>query len=137
MKRILLTILAIVLVLGVVTAAGFSGYRFGYAQGIRATAGGQAPSLRPFDERGPDRMPGFGMQRDFHRGFGMGGFPMMGFRFWSPLLFLGQIAVLALIVWFVSWLFTRSGWRLTRTAPTSVAPPPPADTEVKEENQAS
>ena len=53
-------------------------------------------------------------ERGFHREFGMRGVPGMGFGFFSPLMFLGRIAILALIVWFIYWLFTRSGWRLTR-----------------------
>lgn len=135
MKKVLLTLLVIVLVLGVIGAAGFTGYRFGYAQGVQATADGEAPGLRPFDGIGPGRMPmdGFGRDRGFERGFGMRGFPMMGFGFFSLFRFLTQIAVLALIIWFAYWLFTRSGWRLIRQTGTSaqttqttenVSPPP-------------
>src|SRR5512134_1238321 len=110
MKKVLLTLLVIVLAGGVIGAAGFTGYRFGYAQGVQATANGETPSLRPFDRFGPDRLPErFGMDRGFERGFGMRGVPGMGFGVFSLLRFLLQIAVLALIVWFVYWLFTRSG----------------------------
>jgi F0F1-type ATP synthase membrane subunit b/b' len=42
-----------------------------------------------------------------------GGF---GINFFSPFRFLWNIAVLALIIWFVYWLFTKSGWRITRQA---------------------
>jgi hypothetical protein len=116
MRKILLTLLAIVLVLGVIGAAGFTGYRFGYARGVQAASSGETPSIRPFDRMGPDRMPmdRFGMERGFGRGFGRHGFPMMGFGGFPLFRFLTQIAVLALIVWFGYWLFTRSGWRLTR-----------------------
>jgi hypothetical protein len=38
-------------------------------------------------------------------------------------LFLGGIALLGLALWFIYWLFTRSGWRLTRTPPATVTPP--------------
>jgi hypothetical protein len=64
---------------------------------------------------------------------------MRGFGFFSPLLFLAQIAILVLIVGLVYWLFTRSGWRLTRTpaAQRTETPPPPPETQVKEENQES
>jgi len=121
MKKVLLTLLAILLVFGVVAAAGFTGYRFGYIRGLQTTAGGQAPEPRPFANAGPRGMPmhNLGMERGFHRGFGMGGFPMMGFGFFSPPRFLVQITVLALIIWFAYWISTRSGWRLTRTTQTT------------------
>ena len=120
MKKVLLTLLAVVVVLGVIGAAGFTGYRFGYAQGIQATVGGQIPNLRLFDGRpGRALRDNFGMDRGFERGFGMRGVPMMGFGF-SLFRFVTQLAVLALVIWFAYWLFTRSGWRLTRqTAPTA------------------
>ena len=133
MKKVLLTLLVIVLVLGVIGAAGFTGYRFGYAQGVQATANGDTPNLRPFDRIVPDRSPLDGRDRGFERGFGMGGFPMMGFGVFSLLRFVIQIAVLALVVWFVYWLFTRSGWRLTRqtalTAQTTENVPPKMENE--------
>lgn len=45
--------------------------------------------------------------------------PMMGhsnfgIRIFSPLRILWNLAILALIIWFVYWLFTKSGWRITR-----------------------
>ncbi len=141
MKKIILTLLGIVVVLGLFAAAGYAGYRIGYAQGRQTTTNGSATrpqQVRPFDNFGPRGMPGrnfgFGFGRGFHRGFG--GFPMvpmMGFGFFSPLMFLGRILVFALIVWFIYWLFTRSGWRLTRTTQTvqttTTTTPPPANTE--------
>jgi uncharacterized membrane protein len=136
MKRVLLTLLAVILVLGLFAAIGYTGYRFGYVQGVQATANGQAPELRPFDGFGPRgmRMHDFGFERGFHRGFGPGVFPMRGFGFFSPLMFLGRIAVLALIAWFVYWLFTRSGWQLTRTRTTQTTETQskPAETDSKE-----
>ena len=137
MKKILLSLVVIVLALGVVAAAGFTGYRFGYAQGLQATADGQSPQLHPFDEVNPRGMPmrGFGFDREFHRGLGMGGFPMRGFGFFSPFRFLLQLAVLALVVWFVYWLFTRSGWRLTRTTQTVETQPTATETVVVEEKE--
>lgn len=131
MKRVLLTLLAVVLVLGLFAAVGFTGYRFGYA-GAQATANGDAPPprLRPFDNFGP--MHDFGFERGFHRGFDRGGFPMRGFGFFSLWAFLWRIALLALIVWFIYWLFTRSGWQFTRTAQTTAPPPKPAEPEAKE-----
>jgi len=118
MKKVLLSLLAVIVVLGLFAATGFAGYRFGYAQGVQITANGDAPrpapALRALDEVGPRGMPMHNFGRGFDRGFGPGGFPMRGFGFFSPLMLLGRIAVLTLIIWFIYWLFTRSGWRLTR-----------------------
>ena len=132
MKRILLSLLAVVVVLGLFAAVGFAGYRFGYAQGAQRTriaADERTPQLRPFDNDGPQRLPqpDFRFGREFHRGFGMRGFPMMGFGLFAPLMWLGRILALALIIWFIYWLFTRSGWRLTREAVSN--PPPPSENE--------
>jgi hypothetical protein len=124
MKKVLLTLLAALVLLGLFAAVGYAGYRFGYTQGAQITANGRAPELRPFDGWGLR----FGIERGFPRGFGMRGFPMMGFGFFSPLLFLVRLAVLALILWFVYWLFTRSGWRLTRQT-TEPVPPPKTENE--------
>jgi flagellar basal body-associated protein FliL len=135
MKKVLLTLLAVVIVLGLFAAVGLTGYRFGYVQGAQRAADRQRPELRAFDEMGPNRMPmqNFGnrFDRDFGRGFGPGGFPMRGFGFF-PLMFLGRIAILALIVGFVYWLFTHSGWRLTRTVQPVEAQSKPAEPEAKE-----
>jgi hypothetical protein len=59
---------------------------------------------------------------------------MMGFGFFFLLRWLMPLAVLGLIVLFIYWLFTRSGWRLTRQTtesipPTQTAPPPPPENE--------
>ena len=134
MKKVLLTLLAIVLVLGLFAAVGYTGYRFGYAQGVQTAANGDTirPGLRLFDEIGRRGMDGFGMDREFQRGVGPRGFPMRGFGFFPPLRFLAQIAVLGLIVWFIYWLFTRSGWRLTRSVQTVETGPTPVETEGKE-----
>jgi hypothetical protein len=121
--------------LGLFAAAGYSGYRLGYTRGIRDTADGELlrPGFGRFDEFRRDRMPmwGFGFERGPMRAlpFGM---PMMGFGFFPLLGLLWRIAILALTVWFVYWLFTRSGWRLTREPQSSATPPPSATT--REEN---
>jgi hypothetical protein len=138
MKKVLLTLVAVVLGLGLFAAVGYTGYRFGYAQGVQTAINGDPaqPGLRLFDDFGRRGVPNLRdrFERDFQRGFGPVGFPMRGFGFFSPLRFLVQIAVLGLIVWLVYWLFTRSGWRLTRTpsVPTTETPSQPAETEVKE-----
>jgi hypothetical protein len=131
MKKVLLSLLAALVVLGLFAAVGYAGYRFGYVQGAQAApsaADGQAPELRPFDGWNPRRMPmhDFGFERRFERGFGRRGFPMMGFGFF-PLIFVGRIIVFALIIWFVYWLVTRSGWRLTRQTSETVPPPKTED----------
>jgi hypothetical protein len=134
MKRILLTLLVIIVVLGLFGAAGYTGYRYGYAQGAQVTASGETPQLRPFDDFNPRGMRGFGIDRGFAQDFGRGRFPMMGFGFFSPWRWLGPLALLALVL-FVYWLFTRSGWRLTRQTTESVPPPPPSAPPPPPENE--
>ena len=144
MRKILLSLLAIVVMAGLFAAVGYAGYRYGYAQGAQDapfTANSDdipRPGLRPFDNFGPRGMPNrdFGFDREFQRGFGMRGFPMMGFGFFSLFRILVQIAVLGLIVWFAYWLFTRSGYRITRTVEATVPQPqpPPIESEAKEKN---
>jgi hypothetical protein len=135
MKRILLTLLGIIVVLGLFGAVGYTGYRYGYAQGVQVTARGEAPQLRPFDDFNPRGMHGFGMDRGFERGFGRGGLPMMGFGFISPWRWLGPLGVLALMALFGYWLFTRSGWRLARQTTESVPPPPQPEPPAQPENE--
>ena len=145
MKKVLLTLLTVVVVLGLFAAAGYAGYRFGYMRGAQITAKagtpGNAPNpqVRPFgnsDRRGmPFRNFGNDFGRGLPRGFGMRGFPMMGMGFglFGLFGFLVRIAVFGLILWLIYWLFTRSGWRLTRTAPvTQPSAPISSETEVKE-----
>jgi hypothetical protein len=121
MKKILLTLLAIIVIAGVLGGAGFAGYRYGYRQGVSVTASGDvvkpfAPGngfgwnnmpMHNFDQR---MGPGF-----HHDGFGPGG--MMrgrgGFGFFSPLFFLARIAVFAFIIWAIYKLLT--GWRISFT----------------------
>ena len=142
MKKVVLTLLAIIVVLGLFAASGYAGYRIGFAQAAQRVTNGnpQTPDLRPFNNPGPRRLPGrnfgfgFGMGRGFRRGFGI--MPMMGFGFFGPLMFLGRILLLILVVWFTYWLFTRSGWRLTRqpveTAPAPVKTETVTETKVEE-----
>lgn len=140
MKKVLLTLLTVIVVLGLFAATGYAGYRFGFARGAQITANGNpsGPQLRPFDNLDRPGMPmrnfGDDFGRGLRRGFGMRGFPMMGmgFGFFSPFMFLGRIIVFALIIWFIYWLFTRSGWRLTRTAPIVDSQPQPTEPETKE-----
>jgi hypothetical protein len=115
MKKVLLTILAVIVIVGALAGAGFAGYRIGYVQG--AAANGNAPFFMRPDRMNPNNMPGFRRDSDLWRQPYR--FPMMGrggFGFNVVALFrsLWNIAILALILWFVYWLFTQSGWRITR-----------------------
>jgi len=127
MKRILFTLLAAVLVIGVLAGAGYAGYQFGFRQGAHTASNGDA--LQPPFVRGknfdPAERPALpldrGFERRFDRGFPHGGFRIMnrgGFGFFSPFMFLGHIALWGLILLLAYLLFTRSGWRLTRTEQT-------------------
>ena len=142
MKKVFLSLLTVIVVLGLFAATGYAGYRFGYAQGVRTTASGNTtspqPGLRPFNGFGPNRMPMY--RFGFERGFRRGGFPIMGFGFFPPLMFLGGILILILFVGFVAWLIARSGWRLTRQPVETrqpVAPPPPAEAPQPTESDSS
>ena len=136
MKRVLFSLLVVILILGALGAAGFAGYQYGYRQGALASSNGNnqvAPFGRNF---GPNRMPlhNFGFGRGFDGDFGImrrG----IGFGFLSPLFFLLRIAFWALVIWAIYMLISRSGWRLTRetTSTTTVNPPRPAETYTKEE----
>ncbi|HSL30057.1 MAG TPA: hypothetical protein VK900_12720 [Anaerolineales bacterium] len=123
MKRVLLTLLGLVVVIGLFSAVGYAGYRLGLAQGVERRADGDPPRLRPFAEFGPRalRMHDFEFRGGFARGFG--GFPGLGFFFLFRLLF--WMAALVLVVWLISWLLARSGWRLVRETSTPPAPPRP------------
>jgi len=139
MKKVLLTLLAAIVVLGAFTAVGYTGYRFGYAQSVRTTAAGDStpPELRPFDQSRPHGMPMHNFDgrsaRGFDRSFGPDGSHMRGFGFFSLLIFLVPIVVLALIVMFAYWLFTRSGWQLTRRTQVIETQPTPTEVETEAE----
>ena len=117
MKKVLLTLLAVIVILGALGGAGYAGYRIGFAQG--ASGSGNFPAYGHMD---PSRMPMERFGNDFGRGFDQYHSPMMtrrgdfGMNFFSPFRLLWNIAIFALIVWFVYWLFTKSGWRITRTS---------------------
>lgn len=126
MKKVLLTLLAVVVIVGALAGVGFAGYRMGYAQG--AVASGDTAFVSPFWHMNPSLMPMHRFDRDFGFGFnsrspmmGRGGF---GFGFLWPFRILWNVAVLALVVWFVYWAFTRSGWRITRQSGRETEVPP-------------
>ena len=131
MKRVLITLLAVLFALGLLGAAGFAGYRIGFNQGVQVPADGDAPFLGP---RGfgivPHRMPMHNFE--FHRGFGPGGFGMMdrsfgfGFGFFPWFGLLLRLLFWGFLLWAIYLLVTRSGWHLTRTPPVTQTPPAPA-----------
>jgi hypothetical protein len=115
MKKVLLTILAMLVLFGILAGAGFTGYRIGYKQGALTTSDG---TTQPFGrERMPQFHPGLS-DRGFNRGIAPYHSFMMpygrGIGLFLPLFFLGRIALVGLAIWFAYWLFTRSGWRITR-----------------------
>jgi hypothetical protein len=131
MRKVLFTLLAVVLILGALGAAGLTGYRYGYAQGVSATSDGKIQPLAPGFGWVAPRMPmhNFGFDRDFGPGgFHMMGHGGMGFGFLWPLMFLLRIGFWVLVIWAIYMLVVRSGWRLTKTPP-AVETPPPSNTE--------
>ena len=137
MKKVLLTLFVVLLVLGLFAAVGYTGYRFGYAQGVQSPANEELahPGLRLFDGFERRAMPFTNFGDRFDRDFGSGGFLPRGFGFFSPFRLLVQIAVISLILLFVYWLIMRSGWHLMRTPQPVEAQPKPIETEVKEPDQ--
>ena len=123
MKNFLLTLLAVIVIFGALAGTGYAGYRMGYANG--ATGSGDAPAFG-FYHMNPNRMPMHRFDNDFGPGmmpYGgsrmmpYGGAPMMGrggFGFFSLFHFIWNLAVLGLVIWFVYWLFTKSGWRIVK-----------------------
>ncbi len=140
MKKVLLTLLGIIVVVGVLAGAGFAGYRMGYQQGTN----GDTAIFVPRQGFGPQGMPmhGFGndfdpqnmpmhnfgknSERGFNRGEGPGGFGMMhqgrGFGFFSPIFFLVRIAFWGLIIWLAYKFIKGSGWQLSLTRQTAESP---------------
>ena len=134
MKRVVLSLLAIIVILGALGAAGFAVYQYGYRQGALVSSGGNAQLPPGHPNVGPFGMPrdGFGFRHGFGHGFGM--MPRgMGFGILSPLFFLLRLAFWALVLWALYMLITRSGWRLTRETTITVNPTPPAETYTRVE----
>lgn len=142
MKKFLISLLVIVLALGLLGATAYAGYRYGFAQGVLSASNGDARYLGPWN-----RMEPAGMRLhvfELNHGFDRNGFGMLqrgaGFGF-SPLFgLLAQVLFCGLIIAGLYWLITRSGWRLTRTAPvstTTVAGPPSPAPAPTEENRES
>ena len=149
MKKVFLTLLALILVIGILAGAGFAGYRVGYDQGARAAGNDNtAPSGRS-ENLGRDGMPMFNFGRDFvggpergpDHGFPHGDFRMMpggrGFGMFSPLMVLAHIAIWVLVIGLVYLLFIRSGLRLSLTKQPVQDPPANIETEMKPQDQNS
>ena len=156
MKKVLLTLLGIIVVVGLLGGAGFVGYRIGFNQGARFLANrttAQLPSqnknVNPNGKPDQNFNKGFGFQnmpgrnfgngfeRGFNRGMGPGGFGMMmgrgrGFGFFGPFQFIFRIAVFAFIIWVIYMAFKGGGWTLTRQ-PAQVTKVEPQATESKTE----
>ena len=143
MKKVLLTLLGIIVVVGVLAGAGFAGYRYGYMHGATASANGTAfvPWKMPmhnFDKNfNPQGMPmhnfGRGNDRDFNRGFGPGGYGMMGRGVLGGFFSLIHLVILGFIIWLAYKLIKNSGWKLSLTRQAAEAPKvEPAATEKTE-----
>ncbi len=130
MKKILLTLLAVVVILGVLGGVGFAGYRIGYRQGMRVNTNAVAPHfdrLPPSFNRDnmPQSHPGMN-NRNFNRGAAPNHFFMMqrGGRmgFFSLFRWLGILALFGLIIWLGYLLFRGNGWRLSLTRHQAAEP---------------
>jgi len=139
MKKVLLTLLGIIVVVGILAGAGFAGYRIGYMQGARVNTKSTTQVLPPnkgFDPRGmPMHNFGNDLERGFNQGFGPRGFGMMergmggrGFGLFSPFFLLIRVGFWALLIWLIYKVIKGSGWTLTRqvavTPKAEVTPAP-------------
>jgi hypothetical protein len=108
MKKVLLTILIVIVTLGVLAGVGVAGFRIGYVKG--AADSEKTPVMMRFNRIGPDQMPMHRFDNDFgpfdqpnHFLMMRGGF---GFGFFPIFRFVWNLAVLGLIVWFFYWRIT-------------------------------
>ena len=127
MKKFLLTLLAVIVVLGVLAGIGLTGYRYGLARGFATSLDGRAPAFgrgNDFNMR-PGGQFEFGMRPDLHHGFGLRGFHMQGrggfgFGFFPFFRVLLTLAFWGFVIWLGYKLLT--GWRLTLVQPNQTAP---------------
>lgn len=124
MKKVLLSLLAVIVVIGALVGAGSMGYRIGYNNGT--TGSGDGPAFGRFSHMNPYQMPMHNFGNDLDKGFGQGfrfnqhpmmrpgGFNGMGYDYYSPFSSLIHIGILGLLIWLAYWLFTKSGWQITR-----------------------
>jgi len=143
MKKVLLTLLGIIVVVGVLAGAGFAGYRIGYMRSATASADGTAfvPRNAPmhnFDKNfNPQDMPmynfGRGNDRGFNRGFGPGGYEMMDRGGHGGFFSLIHLVILGFFIWLAYKLIKNSGWKLALTRQAVESPKvEPAATEKTE-----
>ena len=130
-------------VIGVLAAIGYAGYQIGFSQGARTTSNSDGSSSVGRPDFNSERLPfplDEGFERGFDRDFTRGGFRLPhsdrgGFGFFGPFMFLGHIVFWGLILLLAYLLFTRSGWRLTRTEQTVQRISPNGETVTKIEEQ--
>ena len=146
MKKVILSIIGVVLIIGLFAGAGFAGYRIGYTRGVQASANGDAPLFGRFERFGPQKMPMPSFGKDFDRGFDRGfdhdfprgKFPIMqrghGFGILYPLMLLSHLALWVLVIGLIYVLFTRSGLRLSLTKQPVQNPPTNIEPEVKSQD---
>jgi len=60
-----------------------------------------------------------------------------GFGIFSPIMFLGRIAIWGIIIWLVYLFFTRNGLRFSLTKRPLQNPPANIETEIKPQDQKS
>jgi len=133
MKKVLLTLLGIIVVVGILAGAGFAGYRIGYSR-AGVTALDETVRLQPRDKTpGLHGMPMHNFGNNFERGFnqmpGHPGFVIMdrgthgrGFGFMSPFFFLMRIAIWALVIWLIYKVIKGNGWHISITRQSVEAP---------------
>ena len=122
MKKFLLTLLILIVALGLLAGAGFAGYRIGVSN--RLTSTDMVPGFGRSFQMQPQFMPrnDFGRNFDHYSMMRPGGFNGRNIGFFSPLRAIWNIALLALVIWFAYWLFTKNGWQITRKMDTSTKP---------------
>lgn len=149
MKKVLLSLLVIVVALGLLGTAGYAGYRYGFTQGMSVApnnTNGNSQSVGPGFRMNPRGMPmhNFGFTRDYD-GDGIHRLERGGFGFFPLFGALARLLFWGLIIAGIVWLVTRSGWHITRTVPVATTPipsapvvettPPPTSSDSADENQ--
>jgi len=112
MKKTLLTLFVLIAAIGLLAGAGFTGYRMGLANATTSTG----PAFGRSFHMNPQLMQTdhFGRGFDHNQMMRPGGFNGRSTGYFAPIHFLWNIAVLGLVIWFAYWLFTKSGWQVTR-----------------------
>lgn len=133
MKKVLLTLLGIIVVAGILAGAGFAGYRMGYMRGAAATGNSAIQMFPHGKDFGLQGMPmhnfGRGVERGFNNIPGHPGFGMMdrdmhgrGFGFIPPFFFIVRIGFWVFVIWLIYKVIKGSGWQLSLTRQTAESP---------------